>query len=145
MVSVATAVAPGAEVAQLLGSIIEPGRVLIRPIDLIAFASDASFYRLIPRAVVLSRGVEEIQALFRFSHEHRIPLTFRAAGTSLSGQAITDGILVEVARHWRDCEVEDGGQKVRVQPGIIGAHVNHALRAVPGARSVPIRPPLAPA
>ncbi|MGA2992656.1 MAG: FAD-binding and (Fe-S)-binding domain-containing protein [Candidatus Korobacteraceae bacterium] len=128
MASVASAVSPRADVARLLGSIIEPGRVLSRPIDLIAFAADASFYRLIPKAVVLSRGVAEIQALFRFSHEQRLPLTFRAAGTSLSGQAITDGILVEVARHWRLLKVEDGGRKVRVQPGIIGGHVNIALR-----------------
>ena len=85
-----------------LGRIVAPSRILTRPIDLIAFASDASFYRLIPKAVVLAKGIEEIQALFRFSHEHRIPLTFRAAGTSLSGQAVTDGILVEVARHWRN-------------------------------------------
>ena len=60
---------------------------------------------------------------------HRVPMTFRAAGTSLSGQAVTDGILVEVARHWRDVRVEEGGRKVRVQPGVIGAHVNQALKA----------------
>ena len=114
--------------ADLLARIVDRERILTRPIDLIAYASDASFYRLIPRAVVLARTAEEIQALFRFSHEHRIPLTFRAAGTSLSGQAITDGILVEVARYWRRVTVEEGGKKVRVQPGVIGAHVNHALR-----------------
>jgi D-lactate dehydrogenase len=102
--------------------------VLTRPIDLLAFAADASFYRLIPKAVVLAKGTEEIQSLFRFSHHSRIPLTFRAAGTSLSGQAITDGILVEVARCWRGAKVEDGGNKVRVQPGIIGGHVNQMLR-----------------
>ncbi len=124
-----SAVSPGANVAQMLSRIIEPSRVLGRPIDLIAFASDASFYRLIPKAVVLARGVAEIQALFCFSHEHRIPLTFRAAGTSLSGQAITDGILVEVARHWRLLKIEESGRKVRVQPGIIGGQVNVALRA----------------
>src|SRR5208282_5356726 len=93
-----------------------------------AFASDASFYRLIPKAVVLAKGVEEIKALFRLSHESRIPLTFRAAGTSLSGQAVTDGILVEVARHWRGVKIEEGGKKVRVQPGVIGGHVNQLLR-----------------
>jgi D-lactate dehydrogenase len=112
----------------LLARIVDPDRILSRPIDVIAYASDASFYRLIPRAVVQTRTVEEIQALFRFSHEHRVPLTFRAAGTSLSGQAITDGILVEVGRYWRQVKVEEGGKKVRVQPGVIGAHVNHALR-----------------
>ncbi|MGD0620515.1 MAG: FAD-binding protein [Bryobacteraceae bacterium] len=98
---------------ELLKRVVDPARVLTRPIDRIAFASDASVYRLIPSAVVLARGVEEIQALFRFSHEHRVPITFRAAGTSLSGQAITDGILVEVARHWREARVEAGGKRVR--------------------------------
>ena len=131
MASLANA-SPRADVAsdlkEQLGRIIEPGRVLTRPIDLIAYAADASFYRLIPRAVVLSRGIAEIQSLFRFSHESKIPLTFRAAGTSLSGQAITDGILVEVARHWRQLKVEDAGRRVRVQPGVIGGQVNVALR-----------------
>ena len=112
---------------ELLAQVIDADRVLTRLIDRIAFASDASVYRLIPRAVVLSRGVEEIQSLFRFSHEQRIPLTFRAAGTSLSGQAVTDGILVEVARHWRNARAEDGGRSVRVQPGVIGGHVNRML------------------
>jgi D-lactate dehydrogenase len=109
-------------------AIIEPSRILTRPSELIAFASDASFYRLVPRAVVLARGVDEVQKLFRFSHRHRIPLTFRTAGTSLSGQAVTDGILVEVARNWKRIEVEDKGSKIRVEPGVIGAHVNIALR-----------------
>ncbi len=93
-----------------------------------AFASDASFYRLVPQAVVLAASVEEVKALFRLSRERRIPLTFRAAGTSLSGQAITDGLLVEVARHWRRVTVEDDGKAVRVQPGALGATVNATLR-----------------
>ncbi len=116
------------ELREALVRIVAPERVLTRPIELIAFASDASFYRLIPKAVVLAKGVEEIKALFRLSHEFRIPLTFRAAGTSLSGQAVTDGILVEVARHWRAVKIEEGGKKVRVQPGVIGGHVNQLLR-----------------
>jgi D-lactate dehydrogenase len=110
-----------------LATIAESKRILSRPIDLIAFSADASFYKLVPRAVVLARGIGEIQALFDFSHRHRIPLTFRAAGTSLSGQAITDGILVEVARNWRDVQVEAAGKKVRVQPGVIGGRVNRLL------------------
>ena len=112
---------------ELLAQIIDPSRVLTRPIDRIAFASDASVYRMVPQAVVLARGVEEIQALFRFSQDRRIPLTFRAAGTSLSGQAVTDGILVEVARYWREARVEAGGRRIRVQPGIIGGHANRML------------------
>jgi D-lactate dehydrogenase len=112
---------------QALAKIADPERVLTRPIDLIAYASDASFYRLIPKAVVRTRSIEEIQALFRFSRENREPLTFRAAGSSLSGQSITDGVLVEVARYWRQLAVEDDGHRVRVQPGVIGSRVNAAL------------------
>jgi len=126
--SMSTAVPSPAELREALVRIAGAGRVLTRPIDLLAFAADASFYRLIPRAVVLAKGTEEIQSLFEYSHASRIPLTFRAAGTSLSGQAITDGILVEVARHWRGARAEDGGKKVRVQPGIIGGQVNQMLR-----------------
>lgn len=105
-----------------------PGRVLDRPIDRIAFASDASFYRLIPKAVVLAQTVDEVASLFRLARETKIPMTLRAAGTSLSGQAVTDGLLVEVARHWRTVKVEDGGRRFRAQPGVIGASVNAALR-----------------
>ena len=64
-------------------------RILVRPIDLIAYASDASFYRLIPKAVIQADGVDEIRALFALSRQHRIPMTFRAAGTSLSGQSVS--------------------------------------------------------
>jgi D-lactate dehydrogenase len=110
-----------------LRGIVAPARVLTRPIDLVAFASDASFYRLVPRAVVLSSGIEEIRALFAASRAQRVPLTFRAAGSSLSGQAITNGLLVEVARHWRGIRVEGEGRVVRVQPGAIGATVNAHL------------------
>jgi D-lactate dehydrogenase len=111
-----------------LEAIVGPDRVLDRPVDLIAFASDASFYRLIPKAVVLAASTEEVRALFAFSHAQRIPMTFRAAGTSLSGQAVTDGIMVEVARNWRGIKVLEGGAKVWVQPGVIGAQVNQVLR-----------------
>ncbi|MFN7957544.1 MAG: FAD-binding and (Fe-S)-binding domain-containing protein [Holophagaceae bacterium] len=111
-----------------LAAIVGPDRVLDRPVDLIAFASDASFYRLIPKAVAFAGSVDDVRGLFRLSHERKIPMTFRAAGTSLSGQSVSDGILVEVARNWRGIQVLEGGAKVKVQPGVIGAHVNHALK-----------------
>jgi D-lactate dehydrogenase len=115
------------QLASLLGGIVDANRVLTRPIDRIAYAFDASFYRLIPQAVVQASGIDEIQSLFRFSHQHEIPLTFRAAGTSLSGQSITDGLLVDVARHWRQVEVRDGGRSLWAQAGLIGARANQAL------------------
>ena len=110
-----------------LEQLVAPERVLTRPIDLVMYASDASFYRLIPQAVVLSDGVEEVRRLFRYARTSGVPMTFRAAGTSLSGQAQSDGILVEVARNWRGVQVEDDGRRVRVRPGTIAARVNLAL------------------
>jgi D-lactate dehydrogenase len=111
----------------LLSGVVDANRILTRPIDRIAYASDASFYRLIPQAVIRAKGIEEIQSLFHFSHKHEIPLTFRAAGTSLSGQSISDGLLVDVARHWREVEVRDGGKSLWAQPGLIGSRANQAL------------------
>ncbi len=111
-----------------LKKIIAPDRVLTRPIDLIAYASDASVYRLIPKAVVQPSTVQEIRELFALSSRARVPVTFRAAGTSLSGQAVTDGILVDISKYWRRISVDDDGSRVRLQPGTIGGVVNNILR-----------------
>jgi D-lactate dehydrogenase len=115
------------EIKSSLAEAIADERILIRPIDLIACASDASFYRLIPKAVVRAQSLDEIRALFAFSQRTQVPMTFRAAGTSLSGQSISDGLLVDVARHWTALGIEEGGRKIRVQPGVIGARANQAL------------------
>jgi D-lactate dehydrogenase len=116
------------EIGRELGKFIEASRILTRTIDRIAFASDASLYRLIPKAVVQPINLEEVRRLFRFSHDRKIPLTFRSGGTSLSGQAITDGILVDVGRYWRSTQVEEDGRLLRVQPGLIGQQANQMLK-----------------
>ena len=66
--------------------------------------------------------------MLAYGHAHSIPVTFRAAGTSLSGQSQGDGILVEVMRHWIGCTVEDGGRTLRSKPGTILARANAALK-----------------
>jgi D-lactate dehydrogenase len=119
---------PVVDLVDALGRCVSPDRVLTRTLDRVAFASDASFYRLLPQAVVLASSVVEVQRLFALSRDHGIPLTFRAAGTSLSGQSQSEGLLVEVARHWRWARVEDGGLRVRARPGMIGDHLNQLLR-----------------
>ncbi|MGF1926192.1 MAG: FAD-binding oxidoreductase, partial [Bacteroidia bacterium] len=115
-------------IPELLEAILPKDRIKARLIDLVSYASDAGFYYLRPKAVVLPVSDQEIKSLFRFSHTHQIPITFRAAGTSLSGQSISDGILVDLSQHWNFVRVEEKGQTVRVQPGIIGAVVNSELR-----------------
>jgi D-lactate dehydrogenase len=131
MLMATTVLAPAAlsseEIKSSLETHIGSERILIRPIELVACASDASLYRLIPKAVIQAQSLDEIRTLFAFSQRTKIPMTFRAAGTSLSGQAISDGLLVEVARNWRDLRVEDHGSRIRLQPGVIGARANHAL------------------
>lgn len=125
--SASSPTAPG-ELAKQLSGFIPPERILTRLIDRIAYASDGSFYRLIPQAIVRPISTEEIRRLFVFSHDRKIPLTFRAGGTSLSGQAITDGILVDIGRYLRSAHVEQEGRLLRVQPGLIGQHANNLLK-----------------
>ncbi|WP_293299589.1 FAD-binding and (Fe-S)-binding domain-containing protein [Pedobacter sp. UBA4863] len=116
------------EIGVLLRSILPPERIKTRLIDVVAYASDAGFYYLRPKAVVQPIGEDEVIALFHFSSQHKIPLTFRTGGTSLSGQAITDGILVDLSQYWSGVSVEDTGCLVRVQPGITGKMVNARLK-----------------
>jgi D-lactate dehydrogenase len=116
------------EIGSQLRTILGSGRVLDRAIDRVAFSSDASFYGLVPQAIAQPATLEEIGALFRFSRTQKIPLVFRAGGTSLSGQAITNGVLVDIARYWRRSEVHEGGRAIRVQPGVIGQVANDSLK-----------------
>jgi D-lactate dehydrogenase len=111
-----------------LSEIIPLDRIRTKYIDLVSFASDAGFYHLVPQAVVQPINEQEIIGLFKFSQAQRIPLVFRAGGTSLSGQSITDGILVDLSQHWSNVSVENNGLQVRVQPGITGAMVNSFLK-----------------
>src|SRR5512137_2293927 len=90
---------------EALHRILPAERVRTRLIDRVSFASDAGFYYLLPKAVVQPVHESEIVALFRFSREHRIPIVFRSGGTSLSGQSVTDGILVDLSQYWNSIGV----------------------------------------
>ena len=111
------------ELVGLLGA----DRVLTRVIDLVRYASDASPYRLIPRAVVMARDAGDIAKVLDYGRAAKVPVTFRAGGTSLNGQSQSDGILVDVRRHWSGVEVLDGAARVRVKPGTVLGHANRVL------------------
>ncbi|MFG3341349.1 FAD-binding and (Fe-S)-binding domain-containing protein [Glycomyces sp. NPDC048151] len=102
-------------------------QVLTRPLDLARYASDASPYRMVPRAVVVARDGADIAAVLGFADRHMLPVTFRAAGTSLNGQAQGDGILVDVRRHFAAAVAEDGGRFLRARPGIVVSRANALL------------------
>lgn len=85
------------------------------------------FYRLIPQIVIRSEGEEEISRLLKLAGHHHLPVTFRAAGTSLSGQAISDSILIVAGKHWEQYSLSADHEEITLQPGIIGQRVNELL------------------
>jgi D-lactate dehydrogenase len=111
-----------------LSRILHPDRVLTSYLHRVAYANDASYFHLVPQAVVQPNSIGEIQELFKFTQTHHIPMTFRAAGTSLSGQAVTDGILVDISKHWGNYKLEDDAHLIRTQPGIVGGFLNNVLK-----------------
>ncbi|MFN8356932.1 MAG: FAD-binding and (Fe-S)-binding domain-containing protein [Spirosomataceae bacterium] len=113
---------------QDLHTFLPPERIKARLIDRYAYASDASHFFLVPKAVVQPCTIAEIQQLFQWAHRHRMPLTFRTGGTSLSGQASTDNILVDLSRFWRKAQPENNGLQLRVEPSVIGANANLVLK-----------------
>jgi D-lactate dehydrogenase len=117
------------DIGKELQSLLPADRVKTRYIDRVTYGSDAGFYYLLPKAVVHPVSEKEIISLFGFSRQHSIPLVFRGGGTSLSGQSVTDGILVDLSRNWGLVEPEAEGRIVRVGPGVTGAMVNARLRS----------------
>ncbi|WP_338145275.1 FAD-binding and (Fe-S)-binding domain-containing protein [Cryobacterium suzukii] len=111
----------------LRAAVADPARVKTRAIDLYANAHDASHFLLIPQAVVVATDAAEVGALLCAAAAQGVHLTFRSGGTSLSGQAITDGVLVDVRRNFKNIEVLDDGLRVRVQPGATVRAVNTRL------------------
>ncbi|HMT91579.1 FAD-binding and (Fe-S)-binding domain-containing protein [uncultured Thiothrix sp.] len=103
-------------------------RVLDDEFHRLTYGTDASFYRLIPEVVVKVKDEDELQWVLRLAREHQVSVTFRAAGTSLSGQAVTDSVLVMLELNsWREFKVLDAGAKISLQPGIIGSQANQYL------------------
>lgn len=98
-----------------------------RPIDLRAIAHDASHYLLTPEALVVPATTEAVARLFESAIADRRTITFRSGGTSLSGQAVSSGYIVDVRRRFRRIEVFDDGARVRVQPGATLRQVNARL------------------
>jgi D-lactate dehydrogenase len=112
------------DLIQLIGK----DQVLHRISDLVRYASDASPYRYLPQVVVLPRTVDDVRALLEYCARTGRHATFRAGGTSLNGQSQSDGILIDVRRHWAGMAAEDGGARLRARPGTILGHANAVLR-----------------
>ena len=107
--------------------VIPKERMFHDALSTLAYGTDASFYRLIPKLVIRARDEREIAAILHQADQQNIPVTFRAAGTSLSGQAVSDSVLVLVSHGWQHWKVLDEGRKIRLQPGIRGGRANTYL------------------
>ena len=93
----------------------------------LAYGTDASFYRLIPQIVVKVENESEVRAALEACRAGGLPVTFRAAGTSLSGQAVSDSVLLQIASSWNGIEIEEGAVRATLEPAVIGARANRAL------------------
>ena len=107
--------------------VIPQERIYTDELRRLAWGTDAGFYRLIPQIVIRSSSEEEISELLRLADRYGLPVTFRAAGTSLSGQAISDSILIVAGKHWEKYSISPDHEQITLQPGIIGQRVNEIL------------------
>lgn len=112
---------------QKIEAYVDGERIITDPLRTLAYGTDASFYRLIPQIVIKAKDENEVAMLLRAAGECGISVTFRAAGTSLSGQSISDSVLIIAGSHWQEREVLSDGQQIRLQPGVIGKHANSCL------------------
>ncbi|MBQ0024960.1 MAG: FAD-binding oxidoreductase [Bacteroidales bacterium] len=108
-------------------AVIPAERMYHDALSTLAYGTDASFYRLIPKLVIKAKDEKEVQAILTSAGRMNIPVTFRAAGTSLSGQAVSDSVLVIVSHGWHDYSIMDSGAKIKLQPGIRGYLANRYL------------------
>jgi len=94
----------------------------------LAWGTDAGFYRQIPQAVIMPTCEAEVSSLLKQANDAHVPVTFRAAGTSLSGQSISNSLLVVTGKLWEKYKIQDEGSTISLQPGIVGSRVNDVLK-----------------
>ena len=112
---------------QTLASCLPARQVITDDLRRLAYGTDASFYRLIPQVVAVVENEDEARSVLTAARRHQTPVTFRAAGTSLSGQAISDGVLALIGEGFATFELADDASQVRVGPGMVGGEVNRRL------------------
>ncbi|WP_306337536.1 FAD-binding and (Fe-S)-binding domain-containing protein [Streptomyces sp. KL118A] len=111
------------ELTALLGA----DKVLTKVSDLVRYASDASPYRFVPQVVVVPEDIDDVSAVLSYAHGKGREVVFRAAGTSLNGQAQGEDILVDVRKHWSGVQVIGEGERARIGPGTTVVRANTTL------------------
>ncbi len=115
------------KIAEQLADFLPEERIIREYSKRLAYGVDASFYRLVPQLVVILDNEVEVVRVIKKSAQAQLPITFRAAGTSLSGQAQSSGLLILLSDNWRDHQVLALGMKIKLGPGVVGADANKYL------------------
>jgi D-lactate dehydrogenase len=116
--------APYHSLKKALTTVIPESRLIHDDLRTLAYGTDASFYRLIPKLVTKVESEGELLVVLREARARKLPLTFRAAGTSLSGQAVSDSVLVMLGPSWNRWSINGDASRITLQPGVIGSHAN---------------------
>lgn len=106
--------------------ICDESKILTSYIQRFAYGIDASCYRYIPKLVLKPSNELEVQAIIKLAKIHQVPLTFRGSGTSLSGQACGDSVLVVCGNDWQ--EIKANHESIWLECGVIGSDANEALK-----------------
>jgi D-lactate dehydrogenase len=110
-----------------LNPTIPANRLLHDDLAVLAFGTDASFYRLLPQLVVKAQTEDEVILVLQECSSLELPMTFRAAGTSLSGQSVSDSVLILLDQGWKKMDILNNGSQIRLQPGVVGSVANKVL------------------
>jgi len=106
---------------------VEAKRIYTDELRTFAWGTDASFYRQIPKIVIRSANEDEVSYILEMASKYSVPVTFRAAGTALSGQSVTDSVLVVASKLWEGMTIDSNAESVSLQPGLVGGKVNAVL------------------
>ncbi|MBS3823904.1 MAG: FAD-binding oxidoreductase [Wenzhouxiangellaceae bacterium] len=110
-----------------ISTILPDAAIVTDPLLCLTNGTDASFYRLVPKAILYPETESQVSRILAMARRFCVPLTFRAAGTSLSGQGVTDSILVKIGPAWKQAQVGEHGESITLGPAVIGAHANRML------------------
>ena len=110
-----------------ISAFVDKNRIYTDDLRTLAWGTDAGFYRRLPQVVVRSTSEGEVARLLAIAHEMRLPVTFRAAGTSLSGQTVTDSILIVAGKNWEKYTISPDATRITMQPGLVGRQVDEIL------------------
>jgi D-lactate dehydrogenase len=111
-----------------LSDLIPQSRLISDPLRTLAYGTDASFYRLTPKVIVKVENETEALAVLQNCRELEIPVTFRASGTSLSGQALSDSVLMVLGPEgWRDYRINEDYSEITLGAAVLGAEANAYL------------------